>query len=533
MPKDAKLGFTLIEIIIVIGLIGLLAVFTIVAIDPARRIGEARNSLRATDAKNIKKALENFATDNTSNNNTLPTAFINLINNTNYMIATAGDTTGGTVSCAAVGNITKVDITNGASTLFNYLATIPIDPEITTPYTSGSGYYFKKNGNRIIDVKPCNVYTYSGSSGESSPLSISGIAFNGSETSFQTYVTNSELSIVKLTDTTFANSYYRTSGTNGQSIVGTVTGSSVAFGSAANHHVGQNWNINALAFANNKIGVGFGDGTNGAYVLGTISGSTITFDTANEAVFNASTSGSDSDLIDSTNFVIAYTDSGNSNYGTARTGAVSGTVASFPGTEYTFTNYNASYISISMLDSTRFVVAWRQNTVGTCGVLGCGNVAIGTISGNTINYGTVANFNSNTSAIEVKALDSSSFVILYSDITNSSYGTAIVGTVTGSTITLGNEYIFNNASTSYLGVDKIDATNVVFTYTSGNIVKANIAQINGTAISYLTTATVYSGSSISSTEIQVLDNYTFVVSFIDQVVMTVTGYGKVGTITWQ
>ncbi len=149
-------GFTLIELIIVIAVIALLSVAILVVVDPARRIGETRNAVRASDAKNIKKALEYYLGEY----QTLPPALAGLTNGTNYMIAAVGDTSGASVSCSAVGSITKVDITNGTSNLFTYLPTIPIDPEQSAPYTNGSGYYFQKQGNKILDIKACNVYTY-------------------------------------------------------------------------------------------------------------------------------------------------------------------------------------------------------------------------------------------------------------------------------------------------------------------------------------------------------------------------------------
>ncbi|MBP9801999.1 type II secretion system protein [Patescibacteria group bacterium] len=155
MFKRFASGFTLIELMIVIALIALLGASVLVAVDPARRIGEARNAVRASDAESIKNALDYYVGEYHS----LPVALASKADNTNYMIAAAGDTSGSTVSCEAVGDIVKVDITNGASNLFNFIPTIPIDPEQSSPYTNGSGYYCKKQGNKIIDIKPCNVYT--------------------------------------------------------------------------------------------------------------------------------------------------------------------------------------------------------------------------------------------------------------------------------------------------------------------------------------------------------------------------------------
>lgn len=148
-------GFTLIELIIVIAVIALLAAAVFVAVDPARRIGEGRNAVRASDAANIKKAIEFYVGEY----KTLPPAFANLTDNTNYLIAAAGDTSGTSVFCALPGNLNKVDITQGASEFFNFLPTIPVDPSQEPAYPNGSGYYFKKQGNKILEVNACNTYS--------------------------------------------------------------------------------------------------------------------------------------------------------------------------------------------------------------------------------------------------------------------------------------------------------------------------------------------------------------------------------------
>ncbi len=150
-----KKGFTLIELIIVIAVIALLAASVFVAVDPARRIGEGRNAVRASDAENIKKALEFYVGEY----RTLPPAIASLSDNTNYLISAAGDTSGGSVYCALPGNLNKVDITSGASEFFNFLPTIPVDPSQGPPYPNGSGYYFKKQGNKILEVNACNTYS--------------------------------------------------------------------------------------------------------------------------------------------------------------------------------------------------------------------------------------------------------------------------------------------------------------------------------------------------------------------------------------
>ena len=133
------------------------------------------------------------------------------------------------------------------------------------------------------------------------------------------------------------------------------------------------------------------------------------------------------------------------------------------GSEYVFNQASTSYISVSALDSTHFVVGYQDS-----GNSYYGTAIIGTISGSTISYSSEYVFNSAaTYYISVSALDSTHFVVGYCDSGNSSYGTAIIGTISGSTISYGSEYVFNQASTSYISVSALDSTHFVVGYRDG------------------------------------------------------------------
>src|SRR3990167_4508532 len=57
-------GFTLIELLVVIAIIATLAVVVFVALDPARRFREARDSTRWTDVNSILTAFHSYIVDN-------------------------------------------------------------------------------------------------------------------------------------------------------------------------------------------------------------------------------------------------------------------------------------------------------------------------------------------------------------------------------------------------------------------------------------------------------------------------------------
>ena len=55
--KNKKSGFTLLEILLVVGIIAILAGIVIVAINPAKQLATVRNTERKSDIKQINNAL--------------------------------------------------------------------------------------------------------------------------------------------------------------------------------------------------------------------------------------------------------------------------------------------------------------------------------------------------------------------------------------------------------------------------------------------------------------------------------------------
>jgi len=241
--------------------------------------------------------------------------------------------------------------------------------------------------------------------------------------------------------------------------------------------------------ANNKVVVAYTDGGNSGYgtaVVGTVSGTSISFGTP--VVFQSATIYYVSATFDSNSnkVVIAYRNGGNSNRGTAIVGTVSGTSISF-GSAAVFVTTTANY-SKAVFDSNsnKVVIAYRDVANSESGT-----AIVGTVSGTSISFGSAVVFNTGTTTPLSGTFDSNSnkVVIAYVDAVNSDYGTAIVGTVSGTSISFGSEVVYESANTTGSGSVVFDSSNnkVVIVYLdNGNSSygTAIVGTVSGTSISF-------------------------------------------------
>ena len=232
----------------------------------------------------------------------------------------------------------------------------------------------------------------------------------------------------------------------GTAIVGTVSGSSISFGTAVVFEAAESKYISAtFDSSNNKVVIAYEDVGNSQYgtaIVGTVSGTSISFGTA--VVFEAAAVAYTSATFDSNSnkVVIAYRDEGNSGYGTAIVGTVSGTSISF-GSPTVFNSGSIADTSATY-DSTNSkpVISYRNVPNSNYGT-----AIVGTVSGTSISFGTAVVFETAVAVILASTFDSANgkVVIAYRDNGNSSYGTAIVGTVSGTSISFGTAVVFSEA----------------------------------------------------------------------------------------
>ena len=247
------------------------------------------------------------------------------------------------------------------------------------------------------------------------------------------------------------------------------------------------WTASAFDSNSNKVVIAYEDNDNsakGTAVVGTVSGSSISFGTPVVFEDGAAQNISMAFDSDSNKIVIAYEDDLNSDFGTAVVGTVSGTSISF-GTPVVFSSTDCVYTTTTF-DSNlnKIVIAYRDN-----GNSSFGTAVVGTVSGTSISFGTPVVFNSGTSTWNSAVFDSNSnkIVIAYRNTTGGDTGEAVVGTVSGTSISFGSAVTFDSDGAQYISAVFDSSTNkiVIVSRSQGALnTNAIVGTVSGTAISF-------------------------------------------------
>lgn len=145
--KLNQTGFTLVELLVVIAIIVILFAVILVAVDPPKRLAQARDAVRRQDVRDILEAIQEYAVDN---DGVFPTG-IDSVAASYQMLGTAGS--GCDTACT---NETTLAACLDLSTdlVEEYLAAIPQDPKTGT--ATISDYAVNKSANDRIAIAACD-----------------------------------------------------------------------------------------------------------------------------------------------------------------------------------------------------------------------------------------------------------------------------------------------------------------------------------------------------------------------------------------
>ena len=434
----------------------------------------------------------------------------------------------GNVSIPAQGDLRLEDASGGQYVALQAPATVGSSFTFTLPSADGSANQLLQtdgSGNlsfTSINASPSFTATASGAIANGDPVilntagTVSAVAgraaANGDNTDFpgaDTLYLQGGIAAVFDSSNNKVVVFYSDAGNSnyGTAAVATISGTSISFGSAATFVSAQAEEMSAtFDSSNNKVVVSYVNATdNKAYAaVGTVSGTSISFGTpveweAGAARYTATTFDSNSNKV-----VVACRDSGNSSYGTARVGTVSGTSISF-GTAVVLTA-DTQFIGATF-DSTnnKVVIVYADggnNTRPTA--------IVGTVSGTDISFGTaavIATENNTNSLQRGVAFDSINGKVLVTYAAGGGTGSNVqfksaVGTVSGTSISFGDQVTIDSDSLS--GVSNGGQNSIAFDSAAGKMVVAYPDAGNSNKLTIV--AGTISGTTVTYEDVAVHDN---------------------------
>jgi len=341
-----------------------------------------------------------------------------------------------------------------------------------------------------------------------------------------TYDTNTNKVVIAYVDQT--NSNY------GTAVVGTVSGTSISFGTPVVFESDDcSFSLyNGCVFKDNKIVIAYtdsGDSNKGKAIVGTVSGTSISFGSPSTFRNGTTYFVTAAPTNESNKVVISFKSAAESSYGKATVGTISGNNISFS-SNHTFHSAATNYPRIILHAATgKLVISYVNDTNND-------NVAIvGTVSGTSISFGSPTVYKSSNNASKFAiAYDSTNekVVIVYGDAGDNGRGTATVGTISGTSISFGTAVAatsdgVGNMSASY---EPTTGKVVIFYRDTGNSYKltAVYGTISGTSISFSSEFVVNNITADDLTSVYDPDNGKLVITYRDT---DDNNYGKSGVYT--
>ena len=246
--------------------------------------------------------------------------------------------------------------------------------------------------------------------------------------------------------------FKNSTGGKGSAVVGTISGTNISFGSVVDvtSYAIQDPKI-AFDSNSNKIVVAFKEDNpnRGKALVGTVSGTSISF--GSEVTFQSNNC-YPQDMVFDTNsnkIVLIIKDDSDDDDGQALVGTVSGTSISF-GTKVKFTTGNGEKARMAFDSNSNKVVIVFRDTTNSSYL----SSVVGTVSGTSISFGSTAVVSQVTvSGVNIGVSFDSNInktIVAFPNGSNSNKGTMAVGTVSGTSISFSPLAIFNPASTEHI-----------------------------------------------------------------------------------
>ena len=288
--------------------------------------------------------------------------------------------------------------------------------------------------------------------------------------------------------------------------------------------------------SSNKVVIAYTDGGNSLYgtaIVGTVAAGDNSITFGSEVVFESANTDNIGMTFDSNSnkVVIAYRDRGNSNYGTAIVGTVSSTSISF-GSPTVFESAHTNHCACGFDSTTnKVVIAFRD-----AGNSNYGTAIVGTVSSTSISFGSAAVFLSAATGIPSVSYNvaGTKTIIAYPDEGNSDHGTVIAASISGTSISFGTAVVFA-AGPTYQASLTYDSTNqkTVLAYqanVSGLKARAVVLSLSGTSIT-VNTPVVYKDANVSQTTIVYDSSANRVVATYDAGLGSARGNAVVGEVS--
>jgi len=285
----------------------------------------------------------------------------------------------------------------------------------------------------------------------------------------------------------------------GKAVVATISGNSVSYGTPVTFEAGETGDI-AMCYdtSNNKVIIAFTDGGDGDYgkvVVGTVSGTSISF---GSTVVYQSGSTSDSALsydVAENKVLLVYRDRTNSEKATYLVGTVSGTSISF-GSKASFHNGDSYYMK-SIYDETaeKHIIAISDVSAS----FQCESY-VATVSGNSASFSSNVTFSPYGMHFAlVRDTANNKTVFFYQDAQSNDAGQARVATLSGTTLSFGTEVTYKSTNVEQQGAAyDVASGKVIIAYRSGGDTgdpgNLRVGTVSGTDISFETEVTFNTGS---------------------------------------